>query len=200
MNIKKRQFLAHWDKLKVAKIAKPTALQQIMVLAQRPVSFGYNNLSVQGYEVSTHVMRDTGRPVVLQSGKRFGCSYPAVARYALQKISANRSKRIKMAISGGRHFGSWLMDQPFFLIAEEARVLLKAQFSWPLDTAGRIISEVLLTIDQAVNSAAPIYKSSFDKANRSIAKMTQVFAAWALRLEVKQSWRLSKAANRAFRC
>jgi len=64
VNIKKGQFLAPWDMKNVADKAKATGNQQIMV-CERGVSFGYNNL-VSDMR-SLVIMRNTGCPVVFDA-------------------------------------------------------------------------------------------------------------------------------------
>lgn len=64
VNIKKGQFLAPWDMKHVAAKAKATGNEQIMV-CERGVSFGYNNLVSDMRALS--VMRDTGCPVVFDA-------------------------------------------------------------------------------------------------------------------------------------
>ena len=61
VNIKKGQFLAPWDMQNVVIKAQATGNQQIMV-CERGVSFGYNNL-VSDMR-SLQIMRETGCPVV----------------------------------------------------------------------------------------------------------------------------------------
>jgi len=61
VNIKKGQFLAPWDMVHVAKKAKDTGNNQIM-LCERGASFGYNNL-VSDMR-SLQIMREMGCPVV----------------------------------------------------------------------------------------------------------------------------------------
>ncbi|MGR9088723.1 MAG: 3-deoxy-8-phosphooctulonate synthase, partial [Gammaproteobacteria bacterium] len=64
VNIKKGQFLAPWDMVNVAKKAKATGNDKIMV-CERGVSFGYNNLVSDMRSLA--VMRDTGCPVVFDA-------------------------------------------------------------------------------------------------------------------------------------
>jgi len=64
VNIKKGQFLAPWDMANVAKKAKATGNEQIMV-CERGVSFGYNNLVSDMRSLA--VMRDTDCPVVFDA-------------------------------------------------------------------------------------------------------------------------------------
>lgn len=64
VNIKKGQFLAPWDMKNVVDKALATGNKQIMV-CERGVSFGYNNLVSDMRSLS--VMRDTGCPVVFDA-------------------------------------------------------------------------------------------------------------------------------------
>ena len=64
VNIKKGQFLAPWDMTNVVDKARTTGNQQIMV-CERGVSFGYNNLVSDMRSLA--VMRDTGCPVVFDA-------------------------------------------------------------------------------------------------------------------------------------
>jgi 2-dehydro-3-deoxyphosphooctonate aldolase (KDO 8-P synthase) len=64
VNIKKGQFLAPWDMKNVVDKAMATGNQQIMV-CERGVSFGYNNLVSDMRSLA--VMRDTGCPVVFDA-------------------------------------------------------------------------------------------------------------------------------------
>lgn len=61
INIKKGQFLAPWDMVHVAKKAKDTGNDNIMV-CERGASFGYNNLVSDMRSLAA--MRETGCPVV----------------------------------------------------------------------------------------------------------------------------------------
>ncbi len=64
VNIKKGQFLSPWEMKHVAAKAQATGNTQIMV-CERGVSFGYNNLVSDMRSLS--VMRDTGCPVVFDA-------------------------------------------------------------------------------------------------------------------------------------
>lgn len=61
VNIKKGQFLSPWDMKNVVDKARETGNQNIMV-CERGVSFGYNNLVSDMRSLS--IMRDTGCPIV----------------------------------------------------------------------------------------------------------------------------------------
>ena len=64
VNIKKGQFLAPWDMQHVVNKAKAGGNQQIMV-CERGVSFGYNNLVVDMRSLA--VLQETGCPVVFDA-------------------------------------------------------------------------------------------------------------------------------------
>ncbi|ABI57184.1 3-deoxy-8-phosphooctulonate synthase [Alkalilimnicola ehrlichii MLHE-1] len=64
VNIKKGQFLAPWDMRHVVAKAREAGNQQIMV-CERGVSFGYNNLVSDMRALA--VMRETGAPVVFDA-------------------------------------------------------------------------------------------------------------------------------------
>ncbi len=64
VNIKKGQFLAPWDMARVIEKARTTGNQQLMV-CERGVSFGYNNLVSDMRSLA--VMRETGCPVVFDA-------------------------------------------------------------------------------------------------------------------------------------
>ncbi|MFP4061245.1 MAG: 3-deoxy-8-phosphooctulonate synthase [Halochromatium sp.] len=64
VNLKKGQFLAPWDMLRVVEKARATGNRQLMV-CERGVSFGYNNLVSDMRALA--VMRETGCPVVFDA-------------------------------------------------------------------------------------------------------------------------------------
>jgi len=64
INVKKGQFLAPWDIEQVVKKIESTGNEKIL-LTERGVSFGYNNLVVDMR--SFPIMRDTGYPVVFDA-------------------------------------------------------------------------------------------------------------------------------------
>jgi 2-dehydro-3-deoxyphosphooctonate aldolase (KDO 8-P synthase) len=65
VNIKKGQFLAPWDMKNVVEKAREASGQDNLMVCERGVSFGYNNL-VSDMR-SLMVMRDTGCPVVFDA-------------------------------------------------------------------------------------------------------------------------------------
>lgn len=140
VNIKKGQFLAPWDMMQVAKKAKATGNQQIMV-CERGVSFGYNNLVSDMRSLA--VMRDTGCPVVFDAthsvqlpGGQGTCSggqrefVPVLARAAMAAGIA----------------GLFMETHP---IPAEAKS--DGPNSWPMHRIKELL-EVLLTIDRAVKA------------------------------------------------
>lgn len=140
VNIKKGQFLAPWDMANVAKKAKATGNQQIMV-CERGVSFGYNNLVSDMRSLA--VMRDTDCPVVFDAthsvqlpGGQGSCSggqrefVPVLARAAVAVGVA----------------GLFMETHPN---PEEAKS--DGPNSWPLHRMRELL-ETLLILDAAVKS------------------------------------------------
>jgi 2-dehydro-3-deoxyphosphooctonate aldolase (KDO 8-P synthase) len=138
VNIKKGQFLAPWDMANVAKKAKATGNEQIMV-CERGVSFGYNNLVSDMRSLA--VMRDTGCPVVFDAthsvqlpGGQGSCSggqrefVPVLARAAMAVGIA----------------GIFMETHP-----NPAEAKSDGPNSWPIHRMQELL-EVLLTIDRAV--------------------------------------------------
>ncbi|BBL74255.1 3-deoxy-8-phosphooctulonate synthase [Methylomagnum ishizawai] len=141
VNIKKGQFLAPWDMKNVADKAKATGNEQIMV-CERGVSFGYNNLVSDMRSVV--VMRDTGCPVVFDAthsvqlpGGQGSCSggqrefVPALAKAAVAVGVA----------------GLFMETHP-----EPERALSDGPNAWPLAKM-RGLLEVLMTLDRAVKES-----------------------------------------------
>ena len=140
VNIKKVQFLAPWDMANVAKKAKATGNQQIMV-CERGVSFGYNNLVSDMRSLA--VMRDTDCPVVFDAthsvqlpGGQGSCSggqrefVPVLARAAVAVGVA----------------GLFMETHP-----NPAEAKSDGPNSWPLHRMRELL-ETLLVLDRAVKS------------------------------------------------
>ena len=140
VNIKKGQFLAPWDMANVANKAKATGNQQIMV-CERGVSFGYNNLVSDMRSLA--VMRDTDCPVVFDAthsvqlpGGQGSCSggqrefVPVLARAA-----------VAVGIAG-----LFMETHP-----NPAEAKSDGPNSWPLHKMEELL-EVLLTIDRSVKA------------------------------------------------
>jgi len=140
VNIKKGQFLAPWDMVHVVKKAKATGNQQIMV-CERGVSFGYNNLVSDMRSLA--VMRDSDCPVVFDAthsvqlpGGQGTCSdgqrefVPVLARAAMAVGIA----------------GIFMESHPN---PEQAKS--DGPNSWPLHRMKELL-EILVSIDQTVKS------------------------------------------------
>jgi 2-dehydro-3-deoxyphosphooctonate aldolase (KDO 8-P synthase) len=144
VNIKKGQFLAPWDMAQVAKKAKATGNEQIMV-CERGVSFGYNNLVSDMRSLA--VMRDTGCPVVFDAthsvqlpGGQGTCSG---GQREFVPVLARAATAVGIA-------GLFMETHP-----NPAEALSDGPNSWPLHRMQELL-EVLLTIDKAVKSTALI--------------------------------------------
>ncbi len=144
VNIKKGQFLAPWDMANVAIKAKATGNQQIMV-CERGVSFGYNNLVSDMRSLA--VMRDTGCPVVFDAthsvqlpGGQGSCSggqrefVPVLARAAVAVGVA----------------GLFMETHP-----NPAEALSDGPNSWPMHRIKELL-EILITLDRAVKTSSLI--------------------------------------------
>lgn len=140
VNIKKGQFLAPWDMANVANKAKATGNQQIMV-CERGVSFGYNNLVSDMRSLA--VMRDTDCPVVFDAthsvqlpGGQGSCSggqrefVPVLARAA-----------VAVGIAG-----LFMETHP-----NPAEAKSDGPNSWPLHRMRELL-EALMVLDKAVKS------------------------------------------------
>jgi 2-dehydro-3-deoxyphosphooctonate aldolase (KDO 8-P synthase) len=140
VNIKKGQFLAPWDMANVANKAKATGNQQIMV-CERGVSFGYNNLVSDMRSLA--VMRDTDCPVVFDAthsvqlpGGQGSCSggqrefVPVLARAAVAVGVA----------------GIFMETHP-----NPAEAKSDGPNSWPLHRMRELL-ETLMVLDRAVKS------------------------------------------------
>jgi 2-dehydro-3-deoxyphosphooctonate aldolase (KDO 8-P synthase) len=140
VNIKKGQFLAPWDMAQVAKKAKATGNEQIMV-CERGVSFGYNNLVSDMRSLA--VMRDTGCPVVFDAthsvqlpGGQGTCSG---GQREFVPVLARAATAVGIA-------GLFMETHPNPVEAKS-----DGPNSWPLHRMQELL-EVLLTIDRAVKS------------------------------------------------
>jgi 2-dehydro-3-deoxyphosphooctonate aldolase (KDO 8-P synthase) len=140
VNIKKGQFLAPWDMNNVVSKAKATGNQQIMV-CERGVSFGYNNLVSDMRSLS--VMRSTDCPVVFDAthsvqlpGGQGSCSggqrehVPVLARAA-----------VAVGIAG-----LFMETHP-----NPEQALSDGPNSWPLHRMQELL-ETLLILDKAVKA------------------------------------------------
>jgi 2-dehydro-3-deoxyphosphooctonate aldolase (KDO 8-P synthase) len=144
VNIKKGQFLAPWDMVHVAKKAKATGNEQIMV-CERGVSFGYNNLVSDMRSLA--VMRDTGCPVVFDATHSVQLPGGQGTHSGGQREFVPVLARAAMAVGIA---GIFMETHP-----NPAEALSDGPNSWPIHRMQELL-EVLLTIDRAVKSTALI--------------------------------------------
>lgn len=140
VNIKKGQFLAPWDMQQVARKAKATGNEQIMV-CERGVSFGYNNLVSDMRSLA--VMRGTGCPVVFDATHSVQLPGGQGTHSGGQREHVPVLARAAVAVGIS---GLFMETHPK---PEEA--LSDGPNSWPLHRIQELL-EVLLTIDRAVKS------------------------------------------------
>ena len=141
VNIKKGQFLAPWDMIHVARKAKATGNEHIMV-CERGVSFGYNNL-VSDMR-SLEVMKQTGCPVV------FDATHSVQLPGGQGSSSGGQREMVpvlaRAATAVGIH-GLFMETHPN---PEEA--LSDGPNSWPLDQMADLLS-LLKRIDRVVKES-----------------------------------------------
>jgi 2-dehydro-3-deoxyphosphooctonate aldolase (KDO 8-P synthase) len=138
VNIKKGQFLAPWDMKNVVSKAQATGNQQILV-CERGVSFGYNNLVSDMRALA--IMRETGCPVV------FDATHSVQLPGGQGNASGGQREFIptlaRAAVAAGIS-GLFMETHPK---PEEAKS--DGPNSWPLAAMADLL-EVLVTIDEAV--------------------------------------------------
>jgi 2-dehydro-3-deoxyphosphooctonate aldolase (KDO 8-P synthase) len=144
VNIKKGQFLAPWDMAQVAKKAKATGNEQIMV-CERGVSFGYNNLVSDMRSLA--VMRDTACPVV------FDATHSVQLPGGQGICSGGQREHVPVLARAAVAVGIAGLFMETHPKPEEAKS--DGPNSWPLHRMQELL-EVLLTIDKAVKSTALI--------------------------------------------
>ncbi len=141
VNIKKGQFLAPWDMRHVVDKAKTAGNEQIMV-CERGVSFGYNNL-VSDMR-SLVIMRETGCPVVFDATH-------SVQLPGGQGTSSGGQREFvptlaKAAVAVGIA-GLFMETHP-----DPDNALSDGPNAWPLDKM-RDLLEVLLSLDRTVKES-----------------------------------------------
>jgi 2-dehydro-3-deoxyphosphooctonate aldolase (KDO 8-P synthase) len=140
VNIKKGQFLAPWDMANVANKAKATGNQQIMV-CERGVSFGYNNLVSDMRSLA--VMRDTDCPVVFDATHSVqlpgGQGTSSGGQREFVPVLARAAVAVGIA-------GLFMETHP-----NPAEAKSDGPNAWPLYRMKELL-EVLLTIDRAVKA------------------------------------------------
>jgi len=144
VNIKKGQFLAPWDMVHVTNKAKAAGNQQIMV-CERGVSFGYNNLVSDMRSLA--VMRDTDCPVVFDATHSVqlpgGQGTSSGGQREFVPVLARAAVAVGIA-------GLFMETHP-----NPAEAKSDGPNSWPLHRMQELL-EVLLTIDRAVKAQALI--------------------------------------------
>ncbi len=141
VNIKKGQFLAPWDMKHVVEKARAAGNEQIMV-CERGVSFGYNNLVSDMRSLA--VMRETGCPVV------FDATHSVQLPGGLGGSSGGQREFVpvlaRAAVAAGIS-GLFMETHP-----DPDQALCDGPNSWPMDRMEKLL-EALKSIDQAVKAA-----------------------------------------------
>jgi 2-dehydro-3-deoxyphosphooctonate aldolase (KDO 8-P synthase) len=141
VNIKKGQFLAPWDMKNVVDKARSTGNQNIMV-CERGVSFGYNNLVSDMRSLA--VMRNTGCPVV------FDATHSVQLPGGQGTSSGGQREHVpvlaRAAVAAGVA-GVFMETHP-----DPAKALSDGPNAWPLDKMHSLL-ERLLAIDAIVKSS-----------------------------------------------
>ena len=144
VNIKKGQFLAPCDMVHVTNKAKATGNQHIMV-CERGVSFGYNNLVSDMRSLA--VMRDTDCPVVFDATHSVqlpgGQGTSSGGQREFVPVLARAAVAVGIA-------GLFMETHP-----NPAEAKSDGPNSWPLHRMQELL-EVLLTIDRAVKAKSLI--------------------------------------------
>ena len=136
VNIKKGQFLAPWDMKHVVEKAKATGNQDIMV-CERGVSFGYNNL-VSDMR-SLVVMRETQCPVVFDATHSVQLPGGQGTTSGGQREFVPALARAAVAVGVA---GLFMETHP-----DPAKALSDGPNAWPLDQMEKLL-EVLLAFDR----------------------------------------------------
>ncbi|MFZ0469255.1 MAG: 3-deoxy-8-phosphooctulonate synthase, partial [Thiogranum sp.] len=140
VNIKKGQFLAPWDMKNVVDKARAVGNQQIMV-CERGVSFGYNNLVSDMRALAA--MRDTGAPVV------FDATHSVQLPGGQGSASGGQREYVpvlaRAAVAAGVS-GLFMETHP-----DPAKALSDGPNAWPLAQMHELL-ETLKLIDAAVKS------------------------------------------------
>ncbi len=140
VNIKKGQFLAPGDMIHVARKAKSTGNEQIMV-CERGASFGYNNLISDMRSLA--IMRETDCPVV------FDATHSAQMPGGRGNVSGGQREMVPVlarAAVGVGVAGLFMETHP-----DPDNALSDGPNSWPLD-AMRPLLEQLIELDRVAKS------------------------------------------------
>ncbi len=140
VNIKKGQFLAPWDMARVVEKAQSTGNQQLMV-CERGVSFGYNNLVSDMRALA--VMRETDCPVVFDATHSVqlpgGQGHSSGGQREFVPVLA------RAAVAAGVA-GLFMETHP-----EPDRAKSDGPNAWPLGRMAELL-ETLMALDQLVKS------------------------------------------------
>ena len=140
VNIKKGQFLAPLDMVQVAKKAKSTGNEQVMV-CERGASFGYNNLVSDMRSLS--LMRQTGCPVV------YDATHSVQMPGGLGNVSGGQREMVpvlaRAAVAAGVA-GVFMECHP-----DPSKALSDGPNSWPLNKVKALLQQ-LMDIDAVVKS------------------------------------------------
>ena len=140
VNIKKGQFLAPLDMLQVAKKARSTGNEQVMV-CERGASFGYNNLVSDMRSLS--LMRQTGCPVV------YDATHSVQMPGGLGNVSGGQREMVpvlaRAAVAAGVA-GVFMECHP-----DPSKALSDGPNSWPLNKVKALLQQ-LMDIDVVVKS------------------------------------------------
>ena len=140
VNIKKGQFLAPLDMLQVAKKARSTGNEQVMV-CERGASFGYNNLVSDMRSLS--LMRQTGCPVV------YDATHSVQMPGGLGNVSGGQREMVpvlaRAAVAAGVA-GVFMECHP-----DPSKALSDGPNSWPLNKVKALLQQ-LMDIDAVVKS------------------------------------------------
>lgn len=131
VNIKKGQFLAPWDMKNVVEKMRAVGNQQLMV-CERGVSFGYNNLVVDMR--SLVVMRETGCPVIMD------VTHAVQQPGGLGKSTGGQSEFVpvlaRAAVAVGVA-GIFIETHP-----EPSKALSDGPNMWPLHSMARLLKQL----------------------------------------------------------
>lgn len=140
VNIKKGQFLAPWDMKNVVDKARAAGNEQIMV-CERGVSFGYNNLVSDMRSLAA--MRDSGAPVV------FDATHSVQLPGGQGNVSGGQREYVpvlaRAAVAAGVS-GVFMETHP-----DPSRALSDGPNAWPLGQMKELL-EMLKLLDKTVKS------------------------------------------------
>ena len=159
VNIKKGQFLSPWEMKHVAAKAQATGNTQIMV-CERGVSFGYNNLVSDMRSLS--VMRDTGCPVVFDATHSVQLPGGADGKSGGQREFVPVLARAAVAVGIA---GLFMETHP-----NPAQALSDGPNAWPLGKMAALL-ETLLALDRVTKQHGFLESSASDQGGALLASV-----------------------------